>query len=194
MNTCHNGSLHVSDPLFPLTFLVDSWIPGMFDAVFQASFLGTLLLFWLCLYHGVRQVGTLRSETLFVKRKRQVAKGLRNTRCKLCSFSEQKTICHFLPAKDIHRGDDVVLCGDSGVMARIQRIARPNLLLQTGCRKLFGEWNTGKWLNFSQTEQKCITSNDCNAFFFGTGLQDFLFRCWRIVPAVSHLPSSQSVC
>lgn len=44
-----------NNPLFPLTFLVNSWVPGMFDALFQATFLGTLLLFWLCLYHGVRQ-------------------------------------------------------------------------------------------------------------------------------------------
>lgn len=43
------------DPLFPLTFLVNSWIPGMFDGLFQASFLSALLLFWLCVYHGVRQ-------------------------------------------------------------------------------------------------------------------------------------------
>ncbi|VDH88974.1 Hypothetical predicted protein [Mytilus galloprovincialis] len=42
-------------PIFPLTFLVNSWVPGMFDALFQASFLCGLLLFWLCLYHGVRQ-------------------------------------------------------------------------------------------------------------------------------------------
>ena len=28
-----------SDPIFPLTFLVDSWVPGMFDGIFQASFL-----------------------------------------------------------------------------------------------------------------------------------------------------------
>ena len=45
-----------SDPIFPLTFLVNSWVPGMFDALFQASFLCGLLLFWLCIYHGVRQV------------------------------------------------------------------------------------------------------------------------------------------
>ena len=45
-----------ADPIFPLTFLVDSWIPGMLDAMFQATFLAALLLFWLCLYHGVRQV------------------------------------------------------------------------------------------------------------------------------------------
>ncbi|XP_022290113.2 transmembrane protein 181-like isoform X1 [Crassostrea virginica] len=44
-----------NDPLFPLTFLVNSWVPGMFDAIFQASFLCALLLFWLCIYHGVRQ-------------------------------------------------------------------------------------------------------------------------------------------
>jgi hypothetical protein len=47
-----------SDPIFPLTFLVNSWVPGMFDAVFQATFLCSLLLFWLCIYHGVRQVST----------------------------------------------------------------------------------------------------------------------------------------
>ncbi|XP_025097354.1 transmembrane protein 181-like isoform X1 [Pomacea canaliculata] len=43
------------DPVFPLTFLVNSWIPGMFDGLFQATFLCALLLFWLCVYHGVRQ-------------------------------------------------------------------------------------------------------------------------------------------
>lgn len=44
-----------NNPIFPLTFLVNSWVPGMFDAMFQATFLCGLLLFWLCLYHGVRQ-------------------------------------------------------------------------------------------------------------------------------------------
>ena len=48
----------ISDPIFPLTFLVNSWVPGMFDGLFQASFLSALLLFWLCIYHGVRQVGS----------------------------------------------------------------------------------------------------------------------------------------
>lgn len=46
------------DPLFPLSFLVNSWVPGMFDAMFQATFLCALLLFWLCIYHGIRQVNT----------------------------------------------------------------------------------------------------------------------------------------
>nr|CAG4634689.1 EOG090X03I5 [Alona affinis] len=44
-----------NDPLFPLGFLVDSWFPGALDALFQASFLCGLLLFWLCVYHGLRQ-------------------------------------------------------------------------------------------------------------------------------------------
>nr|CAG4644664.1 EOG090X03I5 [Leptodora kindtii] len=44
-----------NDPLFPLSFLVDSWIPGSLDAMFQATFLSALLLFWLCVYHGLRQ-------------------------------------------------------------------------------------------------------------------------------------------
>lgn len=47
------------DPLFPLHFLVNSWVPGMFDSLFQASFLGALLLFWLCAFHGIRQVKCL---------------------------------------------------------------------------------------------------------------------------------------
>ncbi|XP_033120992.1 transmembrane protein 181-like isoform X2 [Anneissia japonica] len=44
-----------NDPIFALTFLVDSVVPLMLDSVFQASFLCTLLLFWLCVYHGIRQ-------------------------------------------------------------------------------------------------------------------------------------------
>jgi len=46
------------DPVFPLTFLVNSWIPGILDTIFQATFLTALLLYWLCIYHGVRQVST----------------------------------------------------------------------------------------------------------------------------------------
>ncbi|KAK2558029.1 Transmembrane protein 181 [Acropora cervicornis] len=42
-------------PLFPLNFLMNSWVPSMFDSVFQASFLCALLLFWLCAFHGIRQ-------------------------------------------------------------------------------------------------------------------------------------------
>ncbi|XP_022242398.1 transmembrane protein 181-like [Limulus polyphemus] len=44
-----------NDPVFPLSFLINSWVPGMLDAMFQASFLCALLLFWLCVYHGIRQ-------------------------------------------------------------------------------------------------------------------------------------------
>lgn len=47
--------LFYNDPIFPMTFLVNSWLPGMLDAVLQASFLCALLLFWLCMYHGLRQ-------------------------------------------------------------------------------------------------------------------------------------------
>ncbi|KAJ7391406.1 hypothetical protein OS493_018450 [Desmophyllum pertusum] len=47
--------IHGNDPLFPLNFLVNSWVPSMFDSVFQASFLCALLLFWLCAFHGIRQ-------------------------------------------------------------------------------------------------------------------------------------------
>jgi len=39
-----------------MMFLINSWLPGMLDALFQVSFLCALLLFWLCVYHGLRQV------------------------------------------------------------------------------------------------------------------------------------------
>ncbi|XP_064473067.1 transmembrane protein 181-like [Ornithodoros turicata] len=44
-----------NDPVFPMSLLVNHWIPGMLDAMFQATFLCSLLLFWLCVYHGIRQ-------------------------------------------------------------------------------------------------------------------------------------------
>lgn len=34
---------------------MNSWLPGMLDAVLQATFLCALLMFWLCIYHGLRQ-------------------------------------------------------------------------------------------------------------------------------------------
>ncbi|KAF2900002.1 hypothetical protein ILUMI_06195, partial [Ignelater luminosus] len=47
--------LFYNNPIFPMMFLVNSWIPGMIDAIGQATFLCGLLLFWLCVYHGLRQ-------------------------------------------------------------------------------------------------------------------------------------------
>ncbi|KAI4457487.1 transmembrane protein [Holotrichia oblita] len=47
--------LFYNNPVFPMTFLINSWIPGMIDALAQATFLSALLLFWLCVYHGLRQ-------------------------------------------------------------------------------------------------------------------------------------------
>lgn len=44
----------VADPFFPLSFLINSWFPGMLDDLFQSLFLCALLLFWLCVYHGIR--------------------------------------------------------------------------------------------------------------------------------------------
>nr|XP_018915872.1 PREDICTED: transmembrane protein 181 [Bemisia tabaci]XP_018915873.1 PREDICTED: transmembrane protein 181 [Bemisia tabaci] len=44
-----------NNPFFPMLLLFHSWLPGMFDALYQASFLCALLLFWLCVYHGLRQ-------------------------------------------------------------------------------------------------------------------------------------------
>nr|CAG4640732.1 EOG090X03I5 [Eulimnadia texana] len=44
-----------NDPLFAWGILTGSWFPKLLDVVFQASFLCSLLLFWLCVYHGLRQ-------------------------------------------------------------------------------------------------------------------------------------------
>ncbi|KMQ93068.1 transmembrane protein 181 [Lasius niger] len=44
-----------NNPLFPMTFLVNSWVPGMLDALLQTTFLCAILMFWLCVYHGLRQ-------------------------------------------------------------------------------------------------------------------------------------------
>ncbi|KAG5675668.1 hypothetical protein PVAND_005555 [Polypedilum vanderplanki] len=43
------------NPLFPLMFLVNSWFVGMLDALFQSTFLCALLLFWISIYHALRQ-------------------------------------------------------------------------------------------------------------------------------------------
>ncbi|OXB57727.1 hypothetical protein ASZ78_014853 [Callipepla squamata] len=52
--TLLNNFSFLTDPFFPLSFLVNSWFPGMLDDLFQSLFLCALLLFWLCVYHGIR--------------------------------------------------------------------------------------------------------------------------------------------
>lgn len=54
-----------NDPFFPLSFLVNSWFPGMLDDLFQALFLCALLLFWLCVYHGIRVQGERKCLTFY---------------------------------------------------------------------------------------------------------------------------------
>ena len=44
------------DPFYPITFLSSSSFPALLDGILQASFLCILLLFWLSVYHGIRQV------------------------------------------------------------------------------------------------------------------------------------------
>ncbi|XP_078086135.1 transmembrane protein 181 isoform X4 [Mustelus asterias] len=55
-----------NDPFFPLSFLVNSWFPGMLDDLFQAVFLCALLLFWLCVYHGFRVQGERKFMTFYL--------------------------------------------------------------------------------------------------------------------------------
>ncbi|XP_053238261.1 transmembrane protein 181 isoform X1 [Podarcis raffonei] len=54
-----------NDPFFPLSFLINSWFPGMLDDLFQSLFLCALLLFWLCVYHGIRVQGERRCITFY---------------------------------------------------------------------------------------------------------------------------------
>ncbi|KAJ4929102.1 hypothetical protein JOQ06_004721 [Pogonophryne albipinna] len=55
-----------NNPFFPLSFLVNSWFPGTLDAFFQALFLCSLLLFWLCVYHGIRVQGERKCLTFYL--------------------------------------------------------------------------------------------------------------------------------
>nr|XP_003215817.2 PREDICTED: transmembrane protein 181 isoform X1 [Anolis carolinensis] len=54
-----------NDPFFPLSFLISSWFPGMLDDLFQSLFLCALLLFWLCVYHGIRVQGERKCLTFY---------------------------------------------------------------------------------------------------------------------------------
>ncbi|XP_042328065.1 transmembrane protein 181 isoform X2 [Sceloporus undulatus] len=54
-----------NDPFFPLSFLISSWFPGMLDDFFQSLFLCALLLFWLCVYHGIRVQGERKCVTFY---------------------------------------------------------------------------------------------------------------------------------
>ena len=44
-----------NNPLFPLTLSPSPLFAGILDSIFQSSFLFALLLFWLCVLHGLRQ-------------------------------------------------------------------------------------------------------------------------------------------
>ncbi|KAM8791860.1 transmembrane protein 181 [Rhynchonycteris naso] len=55
-----------NDPFFPLSFLVNSWALGMLDDLFQSVFLCALLLFWLCVYHGIRAQGERKCLTFYL--------------------------------------------------------------------------------------------------------------------------------
>jgi len=44
-----------NDPFYPITFLSNSSFPVLLDGILQATFLCILLLFWLSVYHGIRQ-------------------------------------------------------------------------------------------------------------------------------------------
>lgn len=45
-----------NNPLYPLIFLSNNFLPSILDGIFQTNFLCILLFFWLSIYHGIRQV------------------------------------------------------------------------------------------------------------------------------------------
>lgn len=59
-----SSCLLLPDPIFPLSFLVNNWALGMLDDLFQSMFLCALLLFWLCVYHGIRVQVSLQPSAL----------------------------------------------------------------------------------------------------------------------------------
>ncbi|CAF1013223.1 unnamed protein product [Adineta ricciae] len=44
-----------NDPFYPLTFLLNNSFTSILDGILQTTFLAVLLLFWLSVYHGIRQ-------------------------------------------------------------------------------------------------------------------------------------------
>lgn len=44
-----------NNPFFPITLTDATLLGGVLDAIFQSLFLFTMLLFWLCALHGLRQ-------------------------------------------------------------------------------------------------------------------------------------------
>lgn len=47
--------LFFNNPLFPLCVIVSGWFPHILDAFFQSTFFSLVLVFWLSVFHGVRQ-------------------------------------------------------------------------------------------------------------------------------------------
>lgn len=87
-------SYFITDPFFPLSFLVNSWFPGMLDDLFQSLFLCALLLFWLCVYHGIRvQVGVQRYLVITGKTVLVCSVLSKSNQCKT-NFKEKKWHCN----------------------------------------------------------------------------------------------------
>lgn len=105
-----------SDPFFPLSFLVNSWFPGTLDAFFQALFLCALLLFWLCVYHGIRvQVGPV----LYLYSVSFVAHYESYFVCFYVVSTGREEMPDVLPAQADHCRSSVALGGYAGHMANV---------------------------------------------------------------------------
>ncbi|KPP64457.1 hypothetical protein Z043_117197, partial [Scleropages formosus] len=89
-----------NDPFFPLSFLVNSWFPGTLDTLFQAMFLCALLLFWLCVYHGIRVQVTVTLTPESYGGSPRPAGGAEpcESECCRCAFQgERKCLTFYLP-------------------------------------------------------------------------------------------------
>ena len=55
--------LGFDNPAFSHTILTSNPLPGILDAIGQGTFLFSLLLFWICLFHGLRQTERYMQDT-----------------------------------------------------------------------------------------------------------------------------------
>ena len=110
--TAHScDRLPLVDPFYPITFLSSSSFPALVDGILQASFLCILLLFWLSVYHGIRQVSHCR-----------------RARLKLILFFEEfSPVSSILHAQDRSRQSPLDLLHCTVVGSHRPRISRPDV-------------------------------------------------------------------
>lgn len=172
------------DPLFPMTFLINSWVPGMMDAILQTTFLCAVLMFWLCVYHGLRQVWfhfTVYNCIFYYK----------FCECMIYLVStERKTPCYILFTESFGSGFTVVFGAYSSNVATLHGTGGSYLQLRSWYIKLFCKLTIdatyddaiGAW-NFRRT----------NKVYMIAGFQSVFLHGRRILHRVSTSVDIESV-